>query len=62
MECEHTHNAEESTAQTQGGIIMKINLSDHEKASRFRSLQFDFEGQPAEKDYSRNEVMKHISI
>jgi hypothetical protein len=62
MECEHTHNVEESTAQTQGGIILEVDLTEHEKVLHFRSPQFGLEDQHAQKEYSGNEVIKHIAI
>jgi hypothetical protein len=62
MECEHAHNVEESTVRTESGIIMKINLAEHEEVSHFRSLQFDFVDEPSQKEYSGNEVIKHVAI
>lgn len=62
MESERTHIVEESTAQSQGGIIMKVNLTEREKFSNFCSLQFDFQDQPTQKEYDRNEVIKYVAI
>lgn len=62
MEEELEHNALESEAQTQSGLTMKVNESEHGKISQFRSVQVDTEGSTAKNAYSANEVLRYAVI
>jgi hypothetical protein len=59
MEEESEPNALESEAQTQSGVIMKVNESEDGKISQLRSVQVDTESSTAKNDYSANEVLRY---
>jgi hypothetical protein len=62
MEQERGHNALESAAQIQSGVIMKVSEAKDGRISQFPSVQVDTEGSPAKNDYSANEVLRYAVI
>jgi hypothetical protein len=62
MEQGREHNATESAAQIQSGVIMKVSETEDGKISQFRSLQVDPECSCDKNDCSANEVLKYAVI